>query len=185
MDSPFSQADATSACLLDSCHTNRHTRRAQHLQSPHPGFMFHRTCILLCVQSFRTPSVRSFILLLDPRLLHRLTRSVYVHNPPRLAPAKQARIQPHFPFIFPFTCIRLKPFLHPLRIPQPCCWSCECPSRSAFAFSFVSSRLIQHRTSGSRGAISWHTYTHSLSFAPSLSPRECGPASDLTFPRTH
>jgi len=117
--------------------------------------------------------------------LHRLARSVHVHDPPRLTPAKQARIQPHFPFIFPFACVRLKHFLCPLQIPQPCRWSCECPSRSAFAFSFVSSRLIQHRTSGSRGAISCHTThtcTHTLlcafafpsgtrtCFGPDLSP---------------
>ena len=101
--------------------------------------------------------------------LHCLVCSVHVHNPPRLAPAKQVRIQPHFPFLFPFACVRLKHFLRPLRITQPCRWSRECPSGSVFAFSFILSHLIQHRTSGSCGAISCHTHIYTLSFPFPLS----------------
>jgi len=184
---PLSQADAASARLLDGCHTNRHAQRATPPVASfgiHVSPDSHFTVYRIIQDSFRmflySPSV------LDPQLLHRLARSVYVHDPPHLTPptGKQARIQPHFPFLFPFACVRFKHFL-PLRIPQLCRGSCEYPSRSAFAFSFVLSRLIQHRTSGSRGAISCHTHTLSLSFAPSRSPRERGPASDLTFPRTH
>ena len=54
--------------------------------------------------------------LLD-RLLHRLARSIHVHNPSRPAPAKQARIQLQLPFLFPFACVHLKYFLRLLRIP--------------------------------------------------------------------
>ena len=194
---PPSPADAASVCHLNNRHSN--VTRDMHDTSPiRPSLEFHVspdshfTVYRIIQDCFRTflysPSV------LDHRFLHRLACSVHVHNPPRLGPAKQARIQPHFPFLFPFACVYHKHFLRPVRIPQPCHWSRESPLRSAFAFSFVLSYLIQHRTSGSCGAISCHTHTHththslsllslpSLSFVPPPSPRERGPASDPTFP---
>ena len=131
----------------------------------------HFTVYRIIQDSFRTflysPSA------LDYRFLHRLACSVHVHNPPRLGPAKQARIQPHFPFLFLFACVYLKHFLRPVRIPQLCHWSRESPSRSALTFSLVLSYLIQHRTSGSCGAISEPsrvTHTHTPSFPFPLSP---------------
>ena len=125
----------------------------------------HSTVYRIIQDSFRTFFYFSFCPRPPPPPL---TRSIHVHNPPRLAPAKQARIEPHLPFLFPFACVRLKYFLHPFRFSQLCRWSRECPSRSAFAFSFVPSHLIQHHTSGSRRAISCHTHTHTHTLSLSL-----------------
>ena len=144
---PQVRATSTAVILasLATCMTARQS-------SPRLGFTFRRTRILLCIQAFRTP----LYVLYSPFVPeHRLAHSVHVHNPPRLAPTKQARIQPHFPFLFPLACVRLKSFVTPVTNPQLCCWSQKCRAHHGLG------RHVQppHPSSGS-GALSHHTHIY-------------------------
>jgi len=107
-------------------------------------------------------SLRTFVY--SPFILeHRLVRGVHVHNPPRLAPAKHRRIEPHIPFLSA-RVLASSHSLRALRIPQPC----RAVGATRAHHSLRRHVSSQHRSSGSRGALSHHTHTHSLLPPPAV-----------------